>query len=225
MTASADNSSSSKRDASAMMTCATNGNDDSTPSSSIDGQGSSRRRPPLSRRQRGSLSTLLTRKSPFANETGSLPIGELDVSAGGGAMTSLRNAKILVVGAGGLGCEILKDLAMCGGAVRDVVVIDLGEFYYFRGMCDEQILFWEGRPRGREDFVCTYFFASLAATGLLTLQTHYSPLLSIAYLFIHTKSKKSDTIDVTNLNRQFLFRSKDVGHSKAERAAKFINER
>ena len=103
-------------------------NNDNTSSCTSSSSSSSSR--PLSRRQRGSLSTLLNRKSPFANETGSLPIGEFDNSPGqSGAASLLRNAKILVVGAGGLGCEILKDLAMCG-VVRDVVVMDLGEYSF-----------------------------------------------------------------------------------------------
>ena len=91
---------------------------------------------------------LLTRESKYPGD---------NFNPGEELKENYPSLQILVVGAGGLGCEILKNLALCG--VKHIFVVDL------------------------------------------------------------------DTIELSNLNRQFLFRQKDIGKFKAEVACEFIKRK
>ncbi|KAH8400687.1 hypothetical protein KR009_000323 [Drosophila setifemur] len=95
------------------------------------------------------LRNILEREGPFCKD---------DFSASPDNLEFLQTkCQVLIIGAGGLGCELLKDLALMG--FGNLHVIDM------------------------------------------------------------------DTIELSNLNRQFLFRRTDIGSSKAECAARFINGR
>lgn len=95
------------------------------------------------------ISPFFLRSSPLANQ-GFEPSEEL-------MQFVVTQTRVLIIGAGGLGCELLKNLAMLG--IKSIDIIDL------------------------------------------------------------------DKIDITNLNRQFLFRASDVGKYKSEVAAEFVRKR
>ena len=60
----------------------------------------------LGSQKHGHVCRVLMRKSPFADADAFDPGPE--------TIAFLRENKVLVIGAGGLGCEILKDLALSG---------------------------------------------------------------------------------------------------------------
>ncbi|KAB0802411.1 hypothetical protein PPYR_04597 [Photinus pyralis] len=103
----------------------------------------------VSQKRWGHLRKVLERPGPFSHPDFEPSSEILDFI--------MTTCKLLVIGAGGLGCELLKDLALMG--FKQIHVIDM------------------------------------------------------------------DTIELSNLNRQFLFRQEDIGSSKAEVAASFINRK
>ncbi|KAK4882144.1 hypothetical protein RN001_005463 [Aquatica leii] len=103
----------------------------------------------VSQNRWGHLRKVLERPGPFSHPEFEPSSDILDFI--------MSTCKVLVIGAGGLGCELIKDLALMG--FKQLHVIDM------------------------------------------------------------------DIIELSNLNRQFLFRHKDIGLSKAEVAAAFINKK
>ena len=100
------------------------------------------------------MDNLLVSRGPFCHPTDFIEQPPADFESIKSEYLDL--CKVLVIGAGGLGCEIVKNLAMMG--------------------------------------------------------------------FVHIHVLDMDTIDPSNLNRQFLFRASDVGKHKAEVAAAFVNK-
>ncbi|TDH65330.1 hypothetical protein CCR75_002998 [Bremia lactucae] len=104
------------------------------------------------------LLRVLSHRTAYPAETSFESIGEFDPTAARETLGFLQEeCRVLIIGAGGLGCELLKNVTLSGFTKVDIIDMD--------------------------------------------------------------------TIDVSNLNRQFLFRVADVGKSKAECAAAFVRKR
>ena len=100
--------------------------------------------------------------------------------------------RVLVIGAGGIGCELLKTLVLSG--FKDLEVVS---------------------------FFCTFPFIFHSSTFLRLFLSHHFISLPTHLLPCNIKVDL-DTIDVSNLNRQFLFNKSHIGKSKAEVACEVV---
>ena len=123
-----------------------------------------------------------------------IPACQLHRSDSSLAYLQVANAKVLAVGAGGIGCELLKTLVLSG--FKNIEVVSVGML-----KCSDQ-------PRKHPP-----------STRLNKCSPRRQPLFSPLPPPPHTPQVDLDTIEVSNLNRQFLFRKSHVGQSKAAVAA------
>lgn len=164
------------------------------------------------------------------------------------ALSQIKTAKVLAVGAGGIGCELLKTLVLTG--FQDIEVVSgrsggcraaarAARLRCAAGRLEAGAQVGRLAHMGMSAHACRMVSlnpcvaaATLPARAatvacLLSSRGASVPLHRHAYLPATATATAApqvdlDTIETSNLNRQFLFRKHHVGKSKAEVAAQVV---
>ena len=120
--------------------------------------------------------------------------------------TNVRDSKVLMVGAGGIGCELLKNLVLSGRSIKIAHVLKFSLSLARSGLGMFQFLTISSPIKAK------FAFLACIATAIVLFccasQKMFVGFKDITIIDL-------DTIDVSNLNRQFLFQKKHVGKSKS----------